>query len=132
MPARVKAKQRERKQYCSLTIFGTSSEWRHSNRTSRQLILKSRRSHDENLLTVALWYEQKDRSRRGPRRALRAVGWRCPRLRAKDYRDTTSQKPWPNAGEDECAPLPRGILILLDGAGSPSDTHDIFYPTIAV
>src|SRR5215469_14747306 len=55
MPARVKAKQREKRQYCSLTIFGTSSEWRHSNRTSQQLILKSRRSCDENLLIVALW-----------------------------------------------------------------------------
>src|SRR5215472_1574482 len=33
-----------------------------------------------------------------------------PRLRAKDSRNTTSQKPRPNAGEGACAPDPRGII----------------------
>src|SRR5262249_19475098 len=36
-----------------------------------------------------------------------------PRLRAKDSRDTTLQKPRRTAGEGACAPDPLGIFILL-------------------
>src|SRR5215472_10774500 len=62
-------------------------------------------------MTKLVWHRHP-----GPRCALRAMGWRCPRLRTKDSRDTTLRKTRPSAREGACAPdaafvYPRGLVV---------------------